>query len=119
MAARLQESRAEAGVVAELRTETGTAQQAERPRGRHWLTACRLTLSEWDSSDGPATVEIKLGITLSPQGHSTVISSVTLNPVNLPGAETHWQDTLPLPLPIPSPLHLSLISLSFSVKMVF
>ena len=77
-AARLQESRAEAGVVAAPRTEAqrmavqkdcaerprgqlcGTAVQAEAqrmavqtegPRGRHWLAACRLALSDWNFSD--------------------------------------------------------------------
>ena len=50
-AARLQESRAEAGVVAAPRTETETAAGTERPRGRDQLAACRLTLSGWDSSD--------------------------------------------------------------------
>ena len=65
MAARLQESRAEAGVVAAPRTDTGatvpedrprgqldrTALRAERPRGRDRLAACRLALSERDFSD--------------------------------------------------------------------
>ena len=66
MAARLQESRAEAGVVAALRTEAqrtavwddcgGREAQkmavgAEGPRGRDGLATCRLALSEWDSSD--------------------------------------------------------------------
>ena len=37
--------RAEAVVVAALRTETKTAAGAERPRGRDGLAACRLT--EW------------------------------------------------------------------------
>ena len=51
-AARLQKSRAEAGVGAVLRTEAqGMAVQAERPRGRDRLAADRLPLSEWDSSD--------------------------------------------------------------------
>ena len=27
------------------------AVQTEGPRGRDWLAACRLALSEWDSSD--------------------------------------------------------------------
>ena len=69
MAARLQESRAEAGVVAAPRTEAQktavwddcadrpggqlcrTAVWTEGPRDRDWLAACRLTLSEWDFSD--------------------------------------------------------------------
>ena len=65
-AARLQESRAEAGVVAVPRTEAqrmavrdgcagGEAQRTavwtEGPRGRDQLAACRLALSEWDSTD--------------------------------------------------------------------
>ena len=51
-AARLQESRAEAGVVAVPRTEAQrTAVQTEAPRGRDRLAACRLALSEWDFSD--------------------------------------------------------------------
>ena len=29
----------------------GTAVRTERPRGRDWLAAYRLALSEWDSSD--------------------------------------------------------------------
>ena len=28
-----------------------TAVQTEGPRGRDWLAACRLALSEWDFSD--------------------------------------------------------------------
>ena len=55
MAARLQESRAEAGVVAALRREAQRTAVwdgcAEGPRGRDQLAACRLTLSEWDFSD--------------------------------------------------------------------
>ena len=80
MAARLQESRAETGVVAAPRTEAHrpavredcagreaqktavwdscvgreaqrAAVLAEGPRGRDWLAACRLALSEWDFSD--------------------------------------------------------------------
>ena len=63
-AAKLQESRAEAGVAAVPRTEAQrmavrddcaeaqrTAVRAEGPRGRDWLAAYRLALSEWDSSD--------------------------------------------------------------------
>ena len=67
--AQLQESQAEAGVVAALRTEAqrtavrdgcaerprgqlcGMTVQTEGPRGRDWLVAYRLALSEWDSSD--------------------------------------------------------------------
>ena len=46
MAARLQESRAEAGVVVVLRTEAQRpAVRAERLKGRDQLTADRLTLS--------------------------------------------------------------------------
>ena len=52
MAARLQESKAEAGVVAVLRTEAQRmAVWTEGPRGRDQLAACRLTLSERDFSD--------------------------------------------------------------------
>ena len=65
-AVRLQESRVEAGVVAAPRTEAQrmavqddcagkeaqrTAVWTEGPRGRDWLAACRLALSEWDFSD--------------------------------------------------------------------
>ena len=46
-AARLQESRAEAGVVAAPRTEAQRiAVRVARPRGRDQLAACRLTLSK-------------------------------------------------------------------------
>ena len=52
MAARLQENRAEAEVVAALRTEAQrTDVWAEGPRDRDQLAACRLALSEWNSSD--------------------------------------------------------------------
>ena len=52
MTARLQESRAEAGVVAAPRTEAHRlAVQIKGPRDRDQLAACRLALSEWDSSD--------------------------------------------------------------------
>ena len=52
MAARLQASRAEAGVVAVPRTEAQRmAVWAERPRGRDQLAACRLIQSGWDFSD--------------------------------------------------------------------
>ena len=78
-AARVQERRDETGVVAVPRTETKMAVAIERPRGRDRLAACRLPLSGWDSSDWPAIVGIKLGITLSPQEHPTVISLVRLN----------------------------------------
>ena len=65
-AARLQESRAEAGVVVVPRTEAQrtavgdgcvdrgaqrTAVRTEGPRGRDRLAACRLALSERDFSD--------------------------------------------------------------------
>ena len=63
-AARLQESRAEAGVVAAPRTEAQrtavrngyaeawrTAVRTEGPRGRDQVAAYGLALSEWDSSD--------------------------------------------------------------------
>ena len=51
-AARLQENRAEAGVVTVPKTEAQRmAVQTEGPRGRAWLAACRLFLSERDSSD--------------------------------------------------------------------
>ena len=64
-AARLQESRAEAGVVTALRTEArrmpvrddcarGAQRKAvwtEGPRDRDRLAACRVALSEWDFSD--------------------------------------------------------------------
>ena len=68
-AARQQESRAEAGVVAAPRIEAqraavwddcierprgwlcGIAMQTEEPKGRDWLAACRLALSERDFND--------------------------------------------------------------------
>ena len=54
-AAGLQESRAEAGVVAVPRTEAQRMAVrydcAEGPRGRDQLAVCRLTLSERDFSD--------------------------------------------------------------------
>ena len=69
--------------------------QAEGPSGKDQLAACRLTLSERDFSDSPAIVRIKLGITLSPQERFAVIFfGHTESIANLPGAETHWQDTL-------------------------
>ena len=52
MAARLQESRAEAGVVAAPRTEAQRmAVWAEGPRSRDWLAACRTALSDRNFSD--------------------------------------------------------------------
>ena len=58
---------AETGVVAAPRTETNDGCGLERPRGRDRLAACRLDPSGRDFSTLPATMGIKLGITLSPQ----------------------------------------------------
>ena len=71
----------------------GMAVQAEKPRGRDWLAACRLALSKRDSSDCPATLEIKLGINpFTPRTFYCHFFGHTEPIVNLSGAETHRQD---------------------------
>ena len=75
----MQESGAEARLAA-LRTETETAAEAERPRGRDWLAAHRLFLSRRDSKNVPLSF---LGLTESI--------------VNLPRAEIHCKTTPPQP----------------------
>ena len=93
-AARLQESRDGAGVVAAPRTETETAVWSGRPRGRDRLAACRLALRGWGSSGrGSAMVGLKLDMnSFTPRMFYCHFFGFIESIMNLPRAETYWQD---------------------------
>ena len=73
-----------------------TAVRTEGPRGRDWLAACRLTLS----ANGILVTDLPPGnkVGYNPFTPKSVLLSIFFGHIesieNLPGVETHWQNTL-------------------------